>query len=322
MSYNVECKYCGKDFVTKDKRNLFCSISCGCKNRKNLILRQCKYCGDVFVCNILHTRDFCNEKCKFYKNNTRICEYCEKSFILDNIAYEKRGGGRYCGMTCSTLANKKHTFDENYFTHIDSSEKAYWLGFLFADGYNTDDEIVIELAEKDITHLVKFKKAISATQLISTRSKYDKNQRNTKEFASIRISSRRICKTLSMHGMIRNKAHTLKYPDISPEHDRHFIRGFFDGDGCIFTKRVGSKCKMRGDFSIYSHSEEFIISLINRLLMSGIETKHYPNNIKISKKMILLKIFNYLYLDTTENVRMDRKYLKFKELVDDINKHN
>jgi hypothetical protein len=198
--------------------------------------------------------DFCSRKCKFHKNNTRICEYCNKVFILDNIAYEKRGGGRYCGMICSTMANKKYTFDENYFTHIDSPEKAYWLGFLFADGYNTDDEIVIELAKKDITHLVKFKKTIKATQLISTRSKYDKNQLNTKEFASIRISSREMCKILSIHGMIKNKTYTLKYPDINSEYDRHFIRGFFDGDGCIFIKIVGNKFKTYSELVLYNAS--------------------------------------------------------------------
>ena len=33
------------------------------------------------------------------------------------------------------IGNKKYNVDENYFSIIDNEYKAYWLGFLYADGY-------------------------------------------------------------------------------------------------------------------------------------------------------------------------------------------
>lgn len=34
---------------------------------------------------------------------------------------------------------KKYELNENYFNVIDSHEKAYILGFIYADGYNRED---------------------------------------------------------------------------------------------------------------------------------------------------------------------------------------
>lgn len=31
-------------------------------------------------------------------------------------------------------ANRRHTLDATYFDQIDTPEKAYWLGFVWADG--------------------------------------------------------------------------------------------------------------------------------------------------------------------------------------------
>ena len=33
------------------------------------------------------------------------------------------------------MASKKYFYDDNYFEKIDSEDKAYYLGFLYADGY-------------------------------------------------------------------------------------------------------------------------------------------------------------------------------------------
>lgn len=51
----------------------------------------------------------------------------------------------------------KYTFNENIFSIIDNEEKAYWLGFLYADGYLTDQGLFgCALQEKDKAHLNKF----------------------------------------------------------------------------------------------------------------------------------------------------------------------
>lgn len=40
-----------------------------------------------------------------------------------------------------------HQFNHNYFKTIDTEEKAYILGFLYADGYNSDKQVVIAQLE-------------------------------------------------------------------------------------------------------------------------------------------------------------------------------
>ena len=46
-----------------------------------------------------------------------------------------------------------------YFDKINTEEKAYWLGFLYADGSisSKEDKIELGLAEKDLHHIEKFK---------------------------------------------------------------------------------------------------------------------------------------------------------------------
>ena len=65
------------------------------------------------------------------------------------------------------IRNKKFKVNDDYFEIIDTEEKAYWLGFLYADGcvarkgnyYN----IKIDQALYDYEHVLKFKEAINST---------------------------------------------------------------------------------------------------------------------------------------------------------------
>ncbi len=161
----------------------------------------------------------------------RQCKHCKQDFILKNIAYEKRGGGKYCSKRCSKYATKKHSFNEHFFDVIDNSTKAYWLGFLMADGCNTGDELQVELSVKDKNHLSKLKKQLQATQSISHR------KRGKHEMVSLRLASRQFCQTLTKLGCKQRKSFTLRFPKISDLLARDFIRGYFDGDGCIHLRR-------------------------------------------------------------------------------------
>ena len=63
------------------------------------------------------------------------------------------------------IINKKirnYPRNSNYFTNIDSSEKAYWLGFMYADGTVSSKTNTIALGLKDEEHVEKFKQAIGA----------------------------------------------------------------------------------------------------------------------------------------------------------------
>ena len=114
------------------------------------------------------------------------------------------------------------------FETIDTEEKAYWLGFLYADGSVSSKEHKIELglAEQDLKQIEKFRDFIGIMNKISYRS-------TTKSYRySFRSES---CKEdLIKQGCVPKKSLILNFPtenQVPKNLIRHFIRGYFDGDG-------------------------------------------------------------------------------------------
>ena len=127
--------------------------------------------------------------------------------------------------------------DEHVFDKIDTEEKAYWLGFLFADGClnKRDNSFEMTLAEKDKEHLENFNIFIKHSRNL----KLKKTKLNGKIFNSYRCSfnSKHLCDILKSYGCIPKKSNILKFPNINIFSNKQlikdFLRGYFDGDGCI-----------------------------------------------------------------------------------------
>ena len=129
---------------------------------------------------------------------------------------------------------RKYNVDETFFDIIDTEEKAYWLGFLCADGYiNTGRGFVtLTLSTRDREHLNSYKKALKYEGVI-----YDEVSKYCR--STIRISSRPLSKSLSDKGVVQAKSLILKPPTQYVPKDllRHFWRGMVDGDGYIGHKK-------------------------------------------------------------------------------------
>ena len=69
----------------------------------------------------------------------------------------------------------KHNLNKEYFKNIDTEEKAYWLGFIYADGYiiksEKNYELGIELNYKDVEHLNKFNSIFNNYYKVTKRIK-------------------------------------------------------------------------------------------------------------------------------------------------------
>src|SRR5690606_24292057 len=64
-------------------------------------------------------------------------------------------------------SNLKYAQDNDFFKNIDTEEKAYWLGFLYADGYITqNNQLRINLSIEDENHLLKFYNSINSNRSI------------------------------------------------------------------------------------------------------------------------------------------------------------
>lgn len=135
---------------------------------------------------------------------------------------------------------QKHAYNEKFFKVIDTERKAYWLGFLYADGNVVNYgnyEVKISLAYKDLNHLKEFEKDILLNENDTIVYSYTAKIKE-KEYPSAKliVSNKTIVEQLIDLGCIPNKSLTITFPDesIVPKHlIRHFIRGYFDGDGSV-----------------------------------------------------------------------------------------
>ena len=208
----------------------------------------------------------------------------------------------------------KKKVNSKYFEKIDSVEKAYFLGLLFADGNLYNNTITLSLKRCDRDILEKFKSSIEGEMSI-----YDyKNE------SILKFSDKVFKEFLLNQGISPNKSLTIKYPKIKKCFDRHFIRGYFDGDGCVSIhtdKRNGSR---RGQVNICSGSKSFIEDLVDKLVAY---TNIRKNKIRCPNGVYNVidwgglsdveKIYEFLYKDT--DLYLDRKKKTF-DIVMDINK--
>lgn len=119
---------------------------------------------------------------------------------------------------------------------IDSEAKAYWLGFIAADGSiarrgTRGSSLTLALGRKDAAHLARFKADLRAENPIAVNEQY----------ARISLWGPSIPDALERHGVMARKSLTQPWPDLAGEMLRHFLRGYFDGDGHIGVTRIKGK---------------------------------------------------------------------------------
>lgn len=118
---------------------------------------------------------------------------------------------------------------EKFFDKIDSCEKAYYLGWIMADGNvsinNSQYSLKIHISYNDkelIDNFLDVNKSTNKTKI--------KNGIHMSYYVS--LTSKHMCESLMKYGVVPNKSGKENFPsDILKEFKRNFIRGVFDGDG-------------------------------------------------------------------------------------------
>lgn len=200
--------------------------------------------------------------------------------------------------------------NSNFFENIDNPEKAYWLGFLYADGYiSKTNEIRINLKKEDEEHLIKFCNAIKATK---TTVKYSQKRTEGKIYhqAYIGIRDIKMVKDLADKGCINNKSLVLTFPeDKVPENlYSHFIRGYMDGDGSIHYTQSGKAKTPNYRLSFIGTKD--MLNHIKHILNKDnlcLEKKSLYYNLQISGNKQLESIFAYIYKDSCPEIELTRK---------------
>lgn len=219
--------------------------------------------------------------------------------------------------------NSKYDYNEDCFDIINTEEKAYWLGFLYADG-TVDDlakfEFKVALAWKDRDHVVKLRDFVCPGHAFSDYIARIKG----KEYPATKlvITNKVLVKALISKGCVPNKSLVLKFPteDIVPTHlIHHFIRGYFDGDG-----HVGAYPRDEGNRMVYQARFVGTLRFLNKVNEIFEQVVGLPKT-KVMQKQnqesyalqkggpnYVDRIGQYLYKDAT--TYLERKKIIFDQL--------
>ena len=213
-----------------------------------------------------------------------------------------------------------YVVDDNYLDNIDNEDKAYFLGWLLSDGCVLNNRITLKLKYGD-EYIIKemFNKFSSGYKIGN-----DKNSRY------MSLSSTKMVCTLKKLGCVENKTEVgFDLPNISKDLFRHFVRGYFDGDGSV---GIRSKRHNQIQVSICSIDNKFLTQLQEKLREHNISSViykenrsgklfkrpdgSYSNNKDMFRLMIRrhkekLKFYEFLYNDCS--IKLMRKYDKYKK---------
>lgn len=191
------------------------------------------------------------------------------------------------------MFKRKYTFDYRYFSTIGCEQKAYWLGFLAADGSVLSKRNTVQLALKtaDQDHVLQFGKDINSNYPVKNYTN------NGSGYATVSITAKELISDLAVFGVTARKTSTVFWPNLPDDMLRHYIRGYFDGDGCFWanTKRCS--------YSILGN-EPFLNDLQSHLrtklgLGAAKLFKRYPScpvsHFHYCGKKNCPKIYHYLY---------------------------
>lgn len=214
-------------------------------------------------------------------------------------------------MSQEKLATRKYYFNNEYFNQIDTAEKAYWIGFFYADGYilSNQNGFGCALKEEDSSHLIKFLKCIEINTLDCLH--HDEVNKSCRFV----LFDSTIYNRLIEIGFTSKKSYDNDnkiFYNIPDSFKRDFIRGLWDGDGYISISKEN-----RNITGIISNNDKLLTTIASYL--SDILGKNfckvtysdgYPRIRLTSRKAFFL--CNYLYCDS--KVYLDRKYQSYLTL--------
>jgi len=242
---------------------------------------------------------------KFGINGTTVCRILKRNGVV---------------IRSDTQNKRKYKINEAFFESIDSEEKAYFLGLLYADGSvsKTGSGIKITLKREDRHILETFSNIIYGFVKLD-ESSHILEDGSVSIYDTLSFYSQKMSGDLKKVGCTPAKSFTVIFPnDLRQDMYRHFIRGFFDGDGCISIESCG---KIVIDFT---SSQPFLEGMSDFLRATlNIDTGKYyqrhkdrdtnTRNIQIGKRESVVKLMEFIYDGAT--IYLNRKYKKYQQSI-------
>lgn len=238
-----------------------------------------------------------------FKNHQPIYNFFKKYNLKNNKIYYKR----------------KYTLKENFFNCIDTEEKSYILGFICADGNVETNRIKITLSIKDLHILEDIKKSLKSNQKITffkRKNPYTKGKEFC-EMCNLTLNSVKLVKPLLKMNLHKDKTYSLNSSVLNfvPKHlVRHFLRGYFDGDGnVIWNKKYSSgvKCSINicGNKEFLENTFQLFFPVNNKMYFFKKTKQTWLW--RVSSKEKVKNFLDYIYKNS--KIHLKRKYKIYLE---------
>lgn len=227
---------------------------------------------------------------------------------------------------------RKKRFNEKFFDVIDSEEKAYWLGFIWSDGYVYKHETKniyktkLDLSEQDVGHLEKLKKSLESSHTLKLYD-YQGNPFTNSRMVRFDTANNYFSEKLrTEYDLVPFRTSAEKIFNKTPEnYKRHLIRGILDADGSVivYKNNRGSTC-YRVSFctleDVINRIQDYFLA--QNLIKSEVKKfkRHEGRDgnvfqIGFTGNKQVISILQYLYKDSL--VYLDRKYEKYIKIIED-----
>lgn len=204
ISKKEKIRYIDGDKTNSDIKNIVLI-----DNKKEIETRFCNFCNATYLCTVSSARKYCCHNC-VYQHRLKV--------------------------------NQPHLVVD-YFKNIDSKEKAYWLGFIFADGNVHENKTInllqfqIQLANKDNQQIDRLIEAIGFNP-----KKKSINIGVRKQVGFI-IRNKVFINYLIKKGCIPRKSKILRFPKLnSYTYRKIFLLGYCDGNASTNRTSAGNAC--------------------------------------------------------------------------------
>lgn len=299
---------------------MYCDIAKVLNKTEGAIRAKC------FELNLVKKNAWTSDEIEYLKENYNVRSIKEIARYLNRTE-----NSVHLKASRNGLKKSPYNCDYSFFKTIDSEEKAYWLGFIAADGWITVNELSnagvvgIDLQYGDLGHLKKFNKSICGNYKIDILDKscaISTHPDRIHKICRIRIFSIDMVNDLYKFGITNDKTYNFHIPNIPENLMKHFVRGYFDGDGCVRTKarKLASGQIVEHPLCDFSSVDIDFLEELRQYIYDklGICSYIYAeksgcHRLCIHKNEHTVAFLNYLYNDA--QIYLDRKYEKYLSII-------
>lgn len=258
---------------------------------------------------------FSNEDKTFIFKNYKSTTYKE---IADKLNFSERQIRHYVE---HYLDNKTRVFNDRYFQNIDTPTKAYWIGYIYADGYivyNPNKRIYefgMQLQKLDKQVLIDLNNELGGVHEI-TEGHFEGFILNNKNITisdsvRLRVYSKNLVEDLMQKNILCNKTYKPEFPILNT-YFIDFLRGYIDGDGCIYVNKFK---KYYPTIHITSYNKKILNYISNKVYKEyNLKSKVYSETEKKHRIYFQGKsaynLMKLLYYNNSVQ-KLNRKYEKF-----------